>query len=225
MPNPLPAFKAVIFDMDGLLLDSERIAYQAWLYAAKEWGFELPELFYHRVIGRNVRDTEKIFKAHFGDSFPFQEIRQSRLIYGEALIAAHGLKTRPGASELLNMLQTRVIPKAVATSTAKAEAWRQLDMANLSRHFTVLCGGDEVAHGKPAPDLFLLAAERLNIAPSSCLVLEDSEYGIQGAKEAGMTPLLIPDLKPPSDQGKALAHSIYASLHDVLAAILQVLEA
>ncbi len=222
--NPLPTFGAVIFDMDGLLLDTERIAYQAWMQAAMEWDIKVPDTLYHRVIGRNLRDTEKIFKAYFGASFPFHEVRQRRLDYGEELIAAQGLATRPGASELLNTLHAHAIPKAVATSTGKAEAWRQLAIADLSQHFDILCGGDEVERGKPAPDLFLLAAERLNIRPSACVVLEDSEYGIQAAKEAGMTPLLIPDIKPPSAHGKTLSHQIYASLHEVRSAMLRVLD-
>jgi HAD superfamily hydrolase (TIGR01509 family) len=224
MMKPLPAFGAVIFDMDGLLLDTERIAYQAWMQAAQEWGIELPDTLYHQVIGRNLRDTERIFKAHFGDSFPFHAVRRSRLNYGDELIAAYGLATRPGAPELLNMLHAHAVPKAVATSTDNAEAWRRLDMVNLSRHFDILCGGDEVERGKPAPDVFFLAAARLHMKPSACVVLEDSEYGVQAAREAGMTPLLIPDIKPPSDHGKALAHQVYASLHEVRSAMLRVLD-
>lgn len=222
--NPLPAFGAVIFDMDGLLLDTERIAYQAWMQAAKAWGIELPNTLYYQVIGRTLKDTEAIFKAHFGAGFPFHEVRQLRLNYAEELIATDGLPTRPGATELLDMLHAHAVPKAIATSTVRAEAWRRLDIARLSRHFDILCGGDEVERGKPAPDLFLLAAHRLHIRPSACVVLEDSEYGVQAAKEAGMTPLLVPDIKPPSEHGKALAHNIYASLHEVRAAMLRVLE-
>lgn len=222
--NPLPPFGAVIFDMDGLLLDTERIAFQAWMQAAREWGIELPDTLYYQVIGRNLRDTEEIFKAHFGACFPFHEVRQSRLNYGEELIAKQGLDTRPGASELLHTLHVHAVPKAVATSTARQEAWRRLDIARLSQHFDILCGGDEVERGKPAPDLFLLAAKRLHIQPSACVVLEDSEYGVQAAKTAGMIPLLVPDMKPPSEHGKALAHHIYASLHEVRAAMLRVLD-
>ncbi len=221
--TPLPDFLAVIFDMDGLLLDTESIAYKAWMQAAQEWGIELPDTFYYQVIGRNLRDTERIFKARFGDSFPFHEVRQLRLNFGEELIAQHGLATRPGAVELLVMLNAYNVPKAVATSTAKDEAWRRLHLAELSQHFEILCGGDEVERGKPAPDLFLLAAQRMNIQPSDCLVLEDSEYGVQAARNAGMTPLLIPDIKPPSDHGKSIAHDIFTSLHEVRQAMMPVL--
>ena len=220
MMTPLPNFLAVIFDMDGLLLDTERIAYKAWMQAAKEWGIELPDALYFQVIGRNLTDTERIFKAHFGDSFPFHDVRQLRLNVGEALIAQHGLATRPGAVELLVMLNTYKVPKAVATSTAREEAWRRLRIAELSQHFEILCGGDEVERGKPAPDLFLLAAQRMGIQASACLVLEDSEYGVQAAREAGMTPLLVPDVKPPSDHGRSIAHDVFTSLHEVRQAML-----
>ena len=222
--NKLPVFHAVIFDMDGLLLDTERIGYDAWMQAAVEWGIELPNELYFQVIGRNLHDTEQIFKSHFGESFPFHDVRQLRLNYGEAHIAQHGLPTRPGAVELLSMLNDFDVPKAVATSTAHQEAWRRLHIAELSHHFDILCGGDEVRHGKPAPDLFLLAAERLSVRPQDCVVLEDSEYGVQAARQAGMTPLLVPDIKPPSDHGKALSHAIFVSLHEVKSAMLRVLD-
>ncbi|MCZ6871986.1 MAG: HAD family phosphatase [bacterium] len=220
---PLPNFLAVIFDMDGLLLDTESIAYKAWMQAAQKWGIELPDALYFQVIGLNLHDTEGIFKAHFGDSFPFHEVRQLRLNFGQELITEHGLSPRPGAVELLVMLNAYKVPKAVATSTAKDEAWRRLHLAELSQYFDILCGGDEVERGKPAPDLFLLAAQRMGIQPADCLVLEDSEYGVQAAREAGMTPLLIPDIKPPSDHGKSIAHDIFTSLHEVRQAMMSVL--
>jgi beta-phosphoglucomutase-like phosphatase (HAD superfamily) len=72
-----------------------------------------------------------------------------------------------------------------------------------------------VVHGKPAPDLFLLAADRLMITPAACIVLVDSEAGIRAARAAGMAPILVPDLKQPSDEVKALAYRMYPSLHEV----------
>jgi beta-phosphoglucomutase-like phosphatase (HAD superfamily) len=102
----------------------------------------------------------------------------------------------------------------VATSTGREEACDRLRVADLFHCFDAIVGGDEVVRGKPAPDLFLLAAQRLKITPAECIVLEDSEAGIRAARAAGMTPILVPDLKPPSDEVQALAYRMYPSLHE-----------
>jgi HAD superfamily hydrolase (TIGR01509 family) len=218
------SFRAVIFDMDGLLLDSEPIAQDAWHRAAKLWGFDIPADLYSQVIGRHTRDTERIFKTFLGADFPFHEIRQHRLKYADDYITKHGLPIKPGVIELLTMLQEQAVPRAVATSTEREEALRRLHIAELSQYFDIFCGGDEVANGKPAPDLFLLAAERLRVDPGTCVVLEDSEFGVRAAKNAGMIPLLIPDLKPPSDEVKTLAYEVFPSLHEVKTIMMQVLQ-
>lgn len=213
----------MIFDMDGLLLDSERIAREAWKQAGAAAGYDIPDDVYLQVVGRTLPDTERLFKTLLGDAFPFAHVRQLRLQFGEAYIARHGLPQKPGAVELLTMLDELEVPKAVATSTARDEAWRRLRLAGLAPYFTVLCGGDEILRGKPAPDLFLLAAARLGIRPQECIVLEDSEYGLQAARSAGMLPMLVPDLKPPSADATTLAHAVFASLHEVMAAMESVL--
>jgi HAD superfamily hydrolase (TIGR01509 family) len=216
----LPAFRAVIFDMDGLLLDSERIAREAWMRAAEAQGVPIPAEVYLQVIGRTFQDTEQTFLRLLGAEFPFQGVCQLRLQYGEDYITRHGMPRKVGAIELLDLLQTRGVPRAVATSTARQEAWRRLHLAELAPYFAILCGGDEVMHGKPAPDLFLLAAERLGVAPDACIVLEDSELGVRAARQAGMTPILVPDLKSPSAEVAALAHAVCTSLHDVTALMM-----
>jgi HAD superfamily hydrolase (TIGR01509 family) len=205
--------------MDGLLLDSERIARDAWQRAAQAHGYDMSHDIYLQVVGRHVRDAERIFTELLGADFPFHAARALRLQYGEEYMAQHGLPTRPGAEALLTFLAERDIPRAVATSTAHNEAWRRLERTDLARYFSLLCSGDEVAHGKPAPDLFLLTAERLGVPPETCIVLEDSGYGIQAAHAAGMTPILVPDLKEPSDEVVALAHAVLPSLHEVKAVL------
>jgi HAD superfamily hydrolase (TIGR01509 family) len=222
MTYPL-VFRAVIFDMDGLLLDSERMAREAWFQAAAAYGVSIPPDLYMQVIGRTIIDTERLFKSVLGADFPFWEVRQLRLQYGDDYIQRHGMPCKPGALELLDLLQAHGIVRAVATSTEHAEAWRRLRLAALSPYFDILCGGDEVSHGKPAPDLFLLAARRLGVPPGDCIVLEDSESGVRAARQAGMTPLLVPDLKSPSAEVAALVYGIFPSLHDVKALIMATL--
>lgn len=219
----LPVFRAVIFDMDGLLLDSERIAREAWKQAGMASGYEISDAVYLQVVGRTVPDAKRIFTTLLGADFPFEQVRQLRLQFGDDYIAEHGLPQKPGAEELLTMLGALGIPRAVATSTARDEAWRRLRLAGLAQHFGVLCGGDDILRGKPEPDLFLETAARLGVQPPECVVLEDSEYGLQAARHAGMTPILVPDLKPPNPDTRALAHAVFASLHDVKAAMEAVL--
>ena len=216
---PLPPFRAVICDMDGLLLDSERIARDAWQRAGKAHGYDISHDIYIEVVGRNLRDAERIFTTLLGADFPFHDVRALRLQYGEEHITHHGLPTRPGAEEFLTFLAEMEVPRAVATSTAQDEAWHRLERTGLAQYFSLLCSGDEVAHGKPAPDLFMLTAERLGVPPEVCVVLEDSGYGIQAAHAAGMTPILVPDLKEPSDEVAALAHAVLPSLYEVKAVI------
>jgi HAD superfamily hydrolase (TIGR01509 family) len=220
----LPAFRAVIFDMDGLLLDSERIARHAWKQAGMASGYNISDAMYLQVVGRTVPDAEHIFATLLGDDFPFKQVRQLRLQIGEDYIAKHGLPQKPGAEELLTRLEALGMPKAVATSTARDEAWRRLRLAGLARYFSVLCGGDDILRGKPEPDLFLETAARLGVRAQECVVLEDSEYGLQAAKRAGMIPILVPDLKPPGPDARALAYAVFASLHDVRAAMEAMLQ-
>jgi HAD superfamily hydrolase (TIGR01509 family) len=208
-------YQAVIFDMDGLMLDTERIAMITCRRAAEDFGYVIADELYVQVIGHTVEDTCQIFCGALGADFPFDEIRKRRLAYTEEYIHRYGLPKKPGLIEVLELLQDCAVPKAVATSTRREEAWHRLSVADLLHCFDAIVGGDEVVHGKPAPDLFLLAADRLKITPAACIVLEDSEAGIRAARAAGMAPILVPDLKQPSDEVKALAYRMYPSLHEV----------
>jgi HAD superfamily hydrolase (TIGR01509 family) len=212
-------YRAVIFDMDGLMLDTERIAMITCRRAAEGFGDVIADEIYLQGIGRTVEDTRRIFCGVLGADFPFNEIRSRRLAYtyGEEYVHRYGLPKKPGLIEVLELLQGCSVPKAVATSTRREDACDRLRTAELFHCFDAIVGGDEVVHGKPAPDLFLLAAERLKITPTECIVLEDSDAGIRAARAAGMTPILVPDLKAPSDEVKALAYRIYPSLHEVRA--------
>jgi HAD superfamily hydrolase (TIGR01509 family) len=207
-------YRAVIFDMDGLMLDTERIAMITCKRAAEDFGYVIADEIYLQVIGRTVEDTCRIFCGALGEDFPFHEIRKRRLTYTEEYIHRYGLPKKPGFIEVLELLQSCSVPKTVATSTRREEACDRLRVAELFHCFDAIVGGDEVVHGKPAPDLFLLAAGRLKTTPTECVVLEDSEAGIQAAQAAGMAPILIPDLKEPSDEVRALASWVYPSLHD-----------
>lgn len=215
--------RAVIFDMDGLMLDTERLRKRLFDRVVAEHGMTLPDGLYLQTIGRTLRDTRLIFAEHMGADFPFEALRLKRREIEHAHIDRHGVPTKPGLELVLNLLETRAFPRAVATSSARASAHRLLHAAGVQQRFEIIVGGDDVAHGKPAPDLFLLAADHLGVAPSDCVVLEDSGAGIHAAHRAGMTPILVPDLQPPADDVRELAHCICASLHEAATVLAELL--
>jgi HAD superfamily hydrolase (TIGR01509 family) len=203
---------AVIFDMDGLLLDSEPLYRVTWKAAGSSLGFPIDDVLYERFVGRGNAESEQVLREHFGEVFPLDEFhnRWSRDFHERLATIA----TKPGAMELLAALEKRGIPKALATSSPRVLALRCL--GDLASRFAALAFGDEVSHAKPAPDLFLLASQRLGIAPADCLVLEDSEAGVRAARAAGMDVIMVPDLVPPSDEIASMATRVCATLHEVL---------
>lgn len=212
-PHRRPA--AVIFDMDGLMLDTEPLAAQAWIEAAQGLGIAFDRTINDRLIGRSFTDCRTIIGEHHGADYPVDTLMNAWHGAYDAIVRREGITFKPGLLELLGWLEAAAIPKAVATSTRRARAQAKLEQAGVLVRFAALVGGDEVARGKPAPDIFLEAAARLAIDPAACMVLEDSEPGMRGALAAGMTPVMVPDLLPPSAALLAIEPLIMATLHDV----------
>jgi HAD superfamily hydrolase (TIGR01509 family) len=205
--------RAVIFDMDGLLLDSEPLYRVTWQTAAADLGFPIDDEFYERFVGRGNDEAEHLLIERFGDALPMEEFRKRWRRDWDERLDASPIARKPGAMELLDLLELRGIPKALATSSPRILALRCL--GDLASRFTALAFGDEVAHSKPAPDLFLLASQRLGIKPADCLVLEDSEAGVRAARAAAMDVILVPDIVEPSDEIVSMATRVCATLHDV----------
>ena len=209
---------AVIFDLDGLMLDTERMARAAWIRALADYGMRLDEVAYLRVVGRSTRDSEtqaileEIFNAHLF----YEDLVQRRQAYYDADIAENGIVIKPGLLELLAFLEERNIPKAVASSSGIRSVIARLERVGLAGQFEVLVGGDQVINCKPAPDLFLEAARQSGIAPGLCVALEDSEAGIRAAYSAGMLPMMVPDLKQPEPEIVALAYRVLPTLADAI---------
>jgi HAD superfamily hydrolase (TIGR01509 family) len=207
--------RAVIFDMDGLLLDSEPLYRMTWKAAAADLGFPIDDVLYERFVGRGNVEAEKILREHFGDSFPLAEFhaRWNR----DFADRVSTIKPKPGAIELLAVLEKDGVPKALATSSPRVLALRCL--GDLASRFAALAFGDEVSHSKPAPDLFLLAAQRLGIPAADCLVLEDSEAGVRAARAAGMEVILVPDLVAPSEEITSMATRVCETLHELVSGL------
>lgn len=210
-----PEIRAVIFDMDGLMLDTERLAQEAWQQAGADLGYDLPDAIYRQAIGRTAPATEVIFRGHFGAESPFEAIYERKQQYYHAAIEEGRVALKAGLLPLLDCIDRLGLPKAVATSTARPLALQKLRATNLLDRFPHIVCGNEVANGKPAPDIFLAAAAKLNVPPPVCLVLEDSPAGIRAAHAAGMIPIHVPDLVPTTDDIRALAHRVVADLHAV----------
>ena len=200
--------------MDGLMLDTEQLGLENFRRVIAELGFAPLDEVYLRTIGRNWPDTKAIFIEAMGEEFPFDEMRERWRRLNDDHLSSQKVSCKPGLLELLDLIQGRGLPTAVATSTSRANAARLLERVGLLHRFKTIVGGDEVQNGKPHPEIFLTAAKRLDVDPAHCVVFEDSAPGIRGAQAAGMIPVLVPDLVPPPPDVLAIAHRAFKSLHE-----------
>jgi HAD superfamily hydrolase (TIGR01509 family) len=212
-------FQAAIFDMDGLLIDSERAIMAAWLAGARELGFELRQADFVQVIGRAAREGNVILAGLLGGELALKQTAA----HVRAAMRQDGadpvFPLKCGAATLLEALAAAGVPCAVASSSSVEEIRHRLGHADVDvlRHFEAIAGGNEVTHGKPDPALYLLAAARLGVAPEHCIAFEDSENGARAAQAAGIRVVIVPDLKPPSPEVAARAHGVIGSLEEALA--------
>jgi HAD superfamily hydrolase (TIGR01509 family) len=209
---------AVILDMDGLMFDTERLARDAWRCAMAEHGYALDDEVYLTAVGRTVEGACSVFVDVFGPDLPIADIEAAKARYLRRMLEP-GPPLKPGLLRLLDGLEALRLPVAVASATARAEVERRLATVGLLERFGAVIGGDEVECGKPAPDLLLLAAERLLVRPADCVVLEDSEAGVKAAAAAGMSVVVVPDLVAPSPAVRAAARAILPSLAEALGVV------
>jgi HAD superfamily hydrolase (TIGR01509 family) len=181
--------RAIVFDLDGLMVDSEPLARRAWETVLAPLGILLDDDLYGRMIGLRVDESSRLLCEHYGLPALPDEVTRRRRAEFDAL-AAQGIPTMPGLEELLAAVRARRLPWAVATSSRRAYALGVLGSLGLGDQ--VLAAGDEVPHGKPAPDVYLLAAARLGLEPAACLALEDSVPGAVAARSAGMRVAAVP---------------------------------
>jgi len=151
--------RAVIFDMDGLLLDTEALGERTWARASRNTGIDFDLALLASMIGRNVRDTRTFLLTHYGQDYPVDRLTDACTVAFDAIVAEEGIALKPGVHELLDWLDGEGIARWVATSTHRERASAQLEALGLLRRFAGMVGGNEVAHGKPAPDIFVEAGD------------------------------------------------------------------
>ncbi|EOW2076585.1 HAD family hydrolase [Vibrio mimicus] len=207
-------FQAAIFDMDGLLLDTERVCMRVFQEACATCEVPFYEEVYLSVIGCNAKTINGILSQAYGDDLPRLH-NEWRKRYN-AVVMHEAIPHKEGVVALLEWLKARSIPLAVATSTQKEVALVKLQLAGLNTYFDIITTGCEVTQGKPHPEIYLLAAQRLGVEPELCLAFEDSNNGIKAAMAAKMQAFQIPDLVKPSSEVIALGHPICRSLNEVI---------
>jgi HAD superfamily hydrolase (TIGR01509 family) len=187
----MPHIQTVIFDMDGLLVDSEPLARRSWQQVLHSYGLLLDDETYGRMIGLRLEESSRLLQSRLGVPAPAEELASRK----EAILArlgTEGIPSMPGLNRLMVALRERRLPWAVATSNRRPFAVQVLQQLDLWSACHSLTTGEEVANGKPAPDIYLLAAQRMGVAPARCLALEDSVPGAQAAKAAGMVTIAVP---------------------------------
>jgi HAD superfamily hydrolase (TIGR01509 family) len=217
--TPILPAAAVIFDLDGLLLDTERIAYETFVVTCREVGVRIDHGIYRQCIGANETHARALLTAAFGGAMEYEELRAAWITRYDDTIELQAVPVKPGAPELLALLRARRLPLGIATSSRRERAIAKLQRAGIIDYFAGIVAGDEVAESKPAPAIYQVAAERLGVPAGDCLAIEDSENGVRAALAAGMRVIQVPDLVAPSADLRALGHVIVTSLHEVVAHI------
>jgi beta-phosphoglucomutase len=205
---------AVVFDMDGLMLDTEPLYKSSWQQALEELGHELDDASYLRFVGRSTEDCENELVAKLGQAFPLETFRHRWPVLWRTCADEQGIAAKAGLHELIAFVRDEGLPLALATSSDSSFTELSLGCANLLGSFDVVVTGDQVTHLKPAPDIYIEAARRLAVDARHCVALEDSEAGIMAASRAGMVPLLVPSLKKTSEAAMEAAFRVLGSLHE-----------
>ena len=209
--NP-EACTAVVFDMDGLLVDSEPSYQLTWKETCAAYGYELTDDVNRSMLGLNEQDSEAVLFKTFGDDFPIETFRKDWATHWWEIARQEGIAVKAGALELITELAAQQIPMAIATSSERAKVDFLLPAAGITHAFDAIVCGPEVPNGKPAPDIYRKAASSLQQNPANCIALEDSNNGMRSAKGAGMHAIMVPDLKDAEPDVAAIADLICDNL-------------
>lgn len=208
--------KAVIFDMDGLMINSERVTFEGYQKVMNKMGLSISEEFYKTLLGKTLKTATELFYEIYGNDFPMEQVVCDVHQYMEDLFDTQGIPLKKGLVELLTYLKNNDYKTIVATSSHRDRVDHILDIAHLTQYFDDSICGNEVAKGKPNPEVFLRACEKLKVQPTEALVLEDSEAGIQAAHAGNISVICIPDMKYPDPKFEKMTAKILDSLDQVI---------
>lgn len=208
-------YKAVIFDMDGVIFDSERLYIECNKEIARKFGItdmDLVEEVSKKCIGITSEETRRIMQECLGEVFPIDEMWMGAAALFKEKTIGGNLPVKPGVVEILEYLKDKKVQTAIASSTKSDTVKRELGDAGLLNYFDKIVGGDMIRKSKPEPDSFLKAAEVLGVDPKDCCIIEDSFNGIRAAHAAGGFPIMVPDILQPDDEIRGLAGIVLESL-------------
>lgn len=212
--------RAIVFDMDGLLLDTERIALDTFEDACRAHGLNVERAVYERCIGTSAQGTRDILGGALGYDVYDRLSREWSGRY-EARVLTQAVDVKDGALEILQLTRALGVPIALATSTATELARTKLRLAGMLEFFAAIVGGDAVTNPKPHPEPYLTAARTLGFAPNQCWAIEDSDNGVRAAHAAGLFVLQIPDLVQPAADVRLIGHPVLGSLREVASLLVE----
>ena len=208
---------AVLLDMDGTLLDTEKVYFESLIAALNTCGYRDDVIpLCHAMVGLPGPDCERMLINRYGADFPLAEINKAFIATRDETLEA-GLPLKRGAVELLDALQAIECPFAIVTSSSRRTADEHLTLAGIRSRFDTILTRDDVTRGKPSPDLYLLAAARLRVKPELCVAVEDSNHGVTAAHAAGAITIMVPDMVPPTEESRARCAAVLSDLNAVRA--------
>lgn len=208
--------KAVIFDMDGLMIDSERITFEGYKHIMKKMDLEMTREFYVSLLGKPIKGIYQRFYDEYGTDFPIETVIKDVHQYMADLFEEKGVPLKEGLLNLLIYLKEHGYKTIVATSSNRVRVDHILALANITEYFDDSICGDEVTKGKPNPEVFLKSCEKLGVSVEDAVVLEDSEAGIQASHSAHIDVLCVPDMKHPEEPFASMTTKIISTLNDVI---------
>ena len=208
--------RAVIFDMDGLLLDTEKLLVKFWVQAANEAGFPMTRENALAIRSLHRKFAIPYLQSLFGEEFDYVKIRSRRMELMKEYLSDHSLELKDGAKELLCFLRENKIMPAVATATDYERTQDYLRRVGIFEYFDKIVCATMVEQGKPRPDIYIFAANQLGLEPSECIALEDSPNGVRSAADAGCKTIMVPDLTEPDDELSGLIYARADSLREVI---------
>jgi len=207
--------KLIIFDMDGLMFDTEKLLFRTWKEACKKYKKKVSNKIFKETIGLNMKKTKEVYKKYFGHSFPFEKIIDESTRLLENHMNTEGVPLKEGLSELLEYIRKKQLKVALATSTERKRTEMLLNISGTKKYFNVVTCGDEIVKGKPDSEIFLKTSQKTGCPPENCMVLEDSKNGIMAAYRAGMLPVMVPDIIKPGKEIEAMLFKKFNSLKEV----------